>query len=305
MRLKPYESLIVLNLIAYTLLRVGLGAEGFNFAGLEALAKHFVEPVFLCLWLWWLYRTYNLVRGRSGGIVKSIPAREYAFVLLMFFSYWSFSGLGADGKVDLIHQVNGHDMDAILIRADQSILGFQPVQALQAVIHPLLTFVLLESYIIAYLPLMILLMYVLHARGDEKEMERFMTALVVAYTVARIIYFIVPAVGPETTLEYASDLGLCPSQMESLYGPVRDIDSTLRNTFPSLHIALSAIFLLNMRALRRWEKALVTSIVVMMWFSTLYLRMHYFVDVMAGWGLAAFSAWISPKLMSIGLKPSD
>jgi membrane-associated phospholipid phosphatase len=61
------------------------------------------------------------------------------------------------------------------------------------------------------------------------------------------------------------------------------------DVFPSLHCAVSAFILgfdarHDPRAFRRWMLP-----VIGLWLSTIYLRFHYFVDVAAGFALAALA----------------
>ena len=49
------------------------------------------------------------------------------------------------------------------------------------------------------------------------------------------------------------------------------------------------------RFLRPWFWALLP-FVVGLWVSTIYLRHHYFVDLVAGWALAPVAVWLAPRV---------
>ena len=36
--------------------------------------------------------------------------------------------------------------------------------------------------------------------------------------------------------------------------------------------------------------------VIGLWVSTIYLRHHYFVDLLGGWALAPVAAWLAPRI---------
>ena len=61
--------------------------------------------------------------------------------------------------------------------------------------------------------------------------------------------------------------------------------------FPSLHCAVSSYILFFDRRHRRWRFWLYLVPCVGLWVSTLYLRYHYFVDLVAGFALSAAALW--------------
>jgi membrane-associated phospholipid phosphatase len=69
-----------------------------------------------------------------------------------------------------------------------------------------------------------------------------------------------------------------------------------RAAFPSLHAAVSLVALAcAWRYLRRWFWALLP-FVVGLWASTIYLRHHYTVDLLAGLALAPAALALTPRL---------
>jgi len=69
-----------------------------------------------------------------------------------------------------------------------------------------------------------------------------------------------------------------------------------RAAFPSLHAASSLVALLfAYRYVRVWFW-LALPFALGLWVSTIYLRHHYFVDLLAGWALAPLAMVIAPRL---------
>jgi len=69
-----------------------------------------------------------------------------------------------------------------------------------------------------------------------------------------------------------------------------------RAAFPSLHAAASLVALVcAWRFARRWFWVLLP-FVLGLWVSTIYLRHHYFVDLLAGWTLGPVALWTAPRL---------
>ena len=61
------------------------------------------------------------------------------------------------------------------------------------------------------------------------------------------------------------------------------------DVFPSLHVAASAYMLFFDRRFARWRYRLYLPAAVGLWFSTLYLRFHYGIDVIVGALVAAIA----------------
>ncbi|MFH1055758.1 MAG: phosphatase PAP2 family protein [Candidatus Altiarchaeota archaeon] len=229
-----------------------------------------------------------------------IPFREYAVILLLFFSYWSLAGISGQDKVDLIHIVTKENKSDLLIWLDDKILGFQPSQALEAYLTLPLVYLMSFAYIIAYIPLFLYTVYTLHSRKRFYELEHLLTAFVVAYTIALPIFFIVPAPEPRYVLNYSNSIiDSGEGVIQKLDDIVVNLNSTQMNSLPSLHVALSTLVLLSSMSLKRHERLVVCVFVLSLWFSTLYLRHHYFVDIIGGWLLAVFSWRMSKKLFPL------
>ncbi len=123
-------------------------------------------------------------------------------------------------------------------------------------------------------------------RRDRGAFLRAKDALVVGYTVTYALYIALPAKGP-------ASVGIAEPAMSGLAAGARWLVDALsvpdpRQSFPSGHAATAAIvaFILWRERLGVWARVgipLCVAIVV----STLYLRYHYLVDVLAGFAVAA------------------
>jgi membrane-associated phospholipid phosphatase len=69
-----------------------------------------------------------------------------------------------------------------------------------------------------------------------------------------------------------------------------------RAAFPSLHAAVSLVALLYAWRHLRWWFWVLLPFVAGLWVSTIYLRHHYAVDLLAGWLLAPLARAIAPRL---------
>lgn len=100
-------------------------------------------------------------------------------------------------------------------------------------------------------------------------------------------YVLVPAIGPMYTLHGQFTVPL--SQPVALFNremQFMNLARVQRDIFPSMHVAIS--FLVWLYALRNSRPLfwLLSPLVLSLWVSTVYLRYHYLVDVVAGLLLA-------------------
>jgi membrane-associated phospholipid phosphatase len=295
------ESLVLFNIIAYGLLRLSADIGGFNWWGLYRVFITFLNAVLWLLPMAYFVYFIRMYRGNpvSLSFRKIVPLRELLVVLLLFISYWSLAGISGNDKIDLIHYVTKEDKSWTLVRLDDMLLGYQPSQRLETMVNAGLTTLMLLIYTLAYIPLLLFLLFTLHIMGESAEKELYVTGIMVAYTIALPFFFLIPAPTPEYVLNFSAEHPLYTDDLgRALDKVTKDFDSTQRNSFPSLHVALSTLAIIYSRRLDKIQRVLIIALVVTMWFSTLYLRQHYFIDLIGGWTLALLSAWASPKLIN-------
>src|SRR5204863_7555967 len=108
-------------------------------------------------------------------------------------------------------------------------------------------------------------------------------------------YAVAPEVRPLRAFRRLFHHAVSGSTYESSAG-LRDTAAAPRDVFPSLHVAISSIVLYYAWRRGRIWFGVALPLVLANWLSTLYLRYHYLVDVMAGWITAiaaiALAAWI-------------
>src|SRR5262249_22014151 len=135
----------------------------------------------------------------------------------------------------------------------------------------------------SYFVLPVGLAVALYARGERALFRDLMLAGVFAAALAFVGYLLVPAGGP-----YAFPAGLSPHRLPgNAYCPsfvrmIDDLRGVARDCFPSLHVAHATVVGMIAFRFRRWLFAALLPILFGLVFSTLYLRMHYAVDLVAG-----------------------
>lgn len=155
------------------------------------------------------------------------------------------------------------------------------------------------SFFIPYLYLSIFIC-LMGRPQDEKKM--FVTALAITYAISFLGYLFLPARGPIVSLanEFQYELSgggflaLVRQSIEQVGGP--------HGAFPSLHVGASWLFCffdLRRGQLRGW---LYVPIVLMIAVSTLILRYHYAIDLLAGFAIASSAVLLAERIHDLSKK---
>jgi membrane-associated phospholipid phosphatase len=199
---------------------------------------------------------------------------------------------------DTIGFVNPHDVHHWLVALDAMIFGVQPCVWAERFITPALTelmqFLYLNFFWLAPSTSVLLL---LQRRWPEFRAVTF--GVVTCFFMGYALYVVFPAAPPRLVLvaEFTKNLRGYPVGFSALSAEAFSLLPTdSRAAFPSLHTAASTVALVYAwRFLRPWFWALLP-FVVGLWASTIYLRHHYFVDLVAGWALAPVALWVAPRV---------
>lgn len=208
--------------------------------------------------------------------------------------------------------VNPNNYDVTLAAWDRAIFGVNPTEWIFRFANPFLT----EYFQIWYNVFQLMLVVPaieFYARNKMRTFRIFAMTLLVGFYLSYLLYFIMPAIGPRFEVHdfYSIDKDL-PGLV--LTGPFRELinagnnitpdmknpyDVVNRDCMPSGHTMMSVLgILLVWRYRSRW-RWLVTIGGVSIIISTIYLRYHYMVDLMAGLTLAFVVYYIHPWLVRL------
>ncbi len=207
------------------------------------------------------------------------------------------------------YPIHGRDYDETLIMLDRMIFGTDPTRWIYRFAHPVLTEILQIAYS-SYYFFYIALFFELYRRSDRKDFHSGSMFVVYAFYLSYIGYLLVPAVGPRFTLH---DFSMTDTELPGLFlteylrmfinsgggvpvGALHSIATVNRDTFPSGHteLTLTAIYLaFTYKAKIRWGLLVIGTLLII---STVYMRYHYAVDVMAGMLMFVFAIWSGKKI---------
>ena len=248
--------------------------------------------------------------------------------------YYATAGL-------ITHPLHGHDYDSIFIAADRLIFGVNPTVWLfqHFPTWPWLTEYLMICYSAFYfLPLALAIE--LYRRAMKKDalghsipfsfggantgehpepVEQVIFIIVYGFLLSYIGYLFFPSIGPRFTLHNFLDLS---KDLPGLFltEPLRNLldrgegitpgmsittilQHVTRDAFPSGHTDITVLTILlafKFRARLRWPILFIGSSLI---FSTVYLRFHYVIDLVAGTLVAIFTLytwqWVRERMLEL------
>lgn len=203
-----------------------------------------------------------------------------------------FNSLG-----QLIPHVRPVTYDQELIRIDHALFGVHPTVWMERLVSPVLTAVLQFAYI-SYYFIPVALGVTLIAHGRRAEFEEALFGIILCFYLSYLGYLLVPAVGPRFALQHLQTSGLQAGPfITSLQEILNRLEHNKTDAFPSGHTAIALVSLMYAWKLR--EKLLfrlLVPVVLALLVSTVYLRYHYVIDVIAGIALAAMTMILAAPL---------
>lgn len=247
--------------------------------------------------LWW-----QLLIGHalavSAIVLLAYVSRGNRYSLVRGWYPVAFIPLTYKELTYLIPLINPRQFDAELAELDFAMLGAHATLWIERLTFPLLTEVLQICYACYYF-LPIILGAVLWRKGRFDRFYFFVFIIVLAFYLSYLGYVAVPVIGPRfyPPIQEAQSF---PLTGVWLYQTIREtLDQAEGRTFdcfPSGHTALTLLVLYYARRFHRrtfWWLLPVGSALV---FSTVYLRYHYVIDVIAGALLALLVVLAAPPL---------
>jgi len=192
-----------------------------------------------------------------------------------------------------IPQVHPERLDPALLAIDRWLLGETPALALEPWVRPWLTDLMSFCYFLflPYLGFSLIYYFV----APLALAQRFWAGLFTLYGIGFLGYSLVPAAGPWVHMAGEFAVPLTGGWMTELNARVIGAGSNGVDVFPSLHCAVSTYLLVFDWRHRRWRFAAYVLPCIGLWVSTVYLRYHYFIDLVAGFALAAAALAVSRR----------
>jgi membrane-associated phospholipid phosphatase len=179
-------------------------------------------------------------------------------------------------------------VDRLLLGWDRALLGETPAVAWEPWLRPWLENLTMAAYLFFFY-------YLIAGPGryclrDLRLFRKCIVGLFTLYGLAFTGYTVLPAGGPHRWMTFATPLH--GWVLDWTLKPVNQASNAV-DVFPSIHLAATLYLLLfDWRHSRgRFWWALLPCL--LLWFSTMYLRFHYFVDLLAGVAVALAGWWMA------------
>jgi membrane-associated phospholipid phosphatase len=292
-RVRPEEALLAVYGAALVSIMAATGHWTFT----STMHGRFIEA-FLLLAVLVLFR--GLFRARGAGStweslkVAAPPAatvvRDFLPFLLALLFYETLHDLTPLLRHDVV--------DAALIAVDRAVLGVDVSVWMGRFATPRLTQAMIFCYL-SYFFAPAILAAAIYWAGRRQLFRDFLVSLCVTTLLGYTGYLIVPAVGPYIFQSELFPERLPGGELHHFDSMIRTIDSLkgyARDCFPSLHTAHTTVVVVFAWRFSKVVFALYLPIAVGLYISTMYLRMHYAVDVLAGFATAALAVTLGPRL---------
>ena len=187
-----------------------------------------------------------------------------------------------DSLGPVVHNINPHDIDYLLIRLDYVIFGCYPTILMERIMNSVLTDVLQVAYSTYYF-LPIILGVVLKIKKKNEEFEKTLFLILLCFYLSYVGYILFPALGPRYAMDHLHEKTLGGFLVSKPIQEILDLlEGVKRDAFPSGHtgIALTVLFLAY-RYVRGLFWIMLPAVTLLI-FATVYLRYHYAVDVIGG-----------------------
>jgi membrane-associated phospholipid phosphatase len=295
-RIRPEEALLAI----YGLALIIIMAATHHFLISNTMHLRFCVT-FALLALFVLLRGYHRSRQaepelpRAEHVRRALPSavrvvRDFFPFLLVLVFYETLHDL----TPLICHDV----VDAQLIAIDRAVLGVDAAPWLDRFATPLLTQIMVTCYL-SYFFAPAILAALIYWSGQRQLFRECLVSLSVVTFLGFSGYLIVPAVGP-----FVFQHELFPARLpghglvvtETIITRLDQMRGFARDCFPSMHTAHTTVVLAFAWRFSRRLFVMYLPMALGLYVSTIYLRMHYAVDVAAGFAVAAVAVWSGPRL---------
>lgn len=210
---------------------------------------------------------------------------------------------------DYLRAVNPHIYDWILIDWDRALFGKDLSKFFDGYRVPIVTEFLQLCYLVFYF-LPMAHGVILFRSGKQEELLELYNIIIFGFLLSYLLYFFMPAIGPRFTLYDFKTLeldmpGVCLTDYARMFinagggapeGVPNPAEVVNRDCMPSGHTMLTLINMLLVYKYRTRGAAFFYVIGIGLIISTVYLRYHYGVDVLAGIVFAFLTIKLEPVI---------
>jgi PAP2 superfamily len=186
-----------------------------------------------------------------------------------------------------LQKISGNHFDSVLAGYDKILFGEILSIRAQGLVTPILTEILSFCYLLFFPYLMI--SWFSYSRRGLPVFRKLVIGMFTIYGFGFLGYSLVPAAGPHLAFPGLFSVPLVGWAITRFNAIVVENGSNGVDVFPSLHCAVSCFLLFFDRQHTPWRYRLYFVPCIGIWLATIYLRYHYFTDLIVGFALAWFA----------------
>ena len=275
-KLLPVEKVILLYIFLTGLLEISF------YSKLPGVSIHLFYRLVLVFVVLILAAYGNYQNKKSIKTVRIF----FPFLLLGFFYI----------ETDYLNNLfSPENLDPLISGWETFIFGFQPALSFAGVFHSNVFAELMYFGYISYFILYIGIPLYIYLKVSETLGEKFSFIVIASFLAYYIFFIIFPVGGPQFYhIEWSNKL---PEGY--IFGPVlrlmQDYGEGATAAFPSSHVSISIILLIGSYIYAKKLVKIILPFIIILLFSTVYIRAHYVIDTIAGALLAPFLFWLTSK----------
>lgn len=211
---------------------------------------------------------------------------------------------------DIAGRVMQYDVASYMYKWDGFLFGIQPTIWAQKLYATWFTDVMSISYAL-YFAFPLVIMFFLSLSGRRRAFKHMVLCLSFCFVIGFLCYVFFPCSPPRYFMQ---ELYTDPYRLSGIFlynhlqGMWDGFSVISGGAFPSLHVGISSVALIyaykyrNFTRLNKFLWYLYIPMVTSLWFSTVYLRHHWVIDIIAGWLVAIVSYLLADCLLSYSNK---
>lgn len=225
---------------------------------------YFIVAVFYGAFIYW---------GIKSGSSKVNRIRLFVSFFIMNFNYSSIKYVIPDLGMPI--------MDSVLVKIDNFLIGRDLSLFAQEFYSRPLTEIMSLAYTLHFVPLVASIIYYAFL-SDMKKAYVFYSGIISVFAVGFIGYSIVPAKGPFWYFSGQYTKSLIGYYYTDFNTKIVGAGSAIFDVFPSLHVGIATFLLLFFYGNNKKAFKFYVPLYILIVLSTVYLRYHYFIDLICG-----------------------
>lgn len=173
------------------------------------------------------------------------------------------------------------EIDAFLLRADQWLFGFQPAVKFSEILNSFFWSELFFFGYFSYYLTPLIIIWLLY-KNNSVKIESFGFVIICSFFIYYLLFILFPAGGPQFFYQQS----LRSIEAKGFFGwaiqTIQRYGESPTGAFPSSHVGVSCIILFWLYQHCRKYIFYFVPVVIILVFSTVYIKAHYAIDVIAG-----------------------